>query len=227
MELRAYPTVRIPQGTFTMGSNRFTNSLPMRRVTLAAYDIGIYAVSNLLYCTITGKAVGKDDALPVVGVSWRDAVRFCEKLSKGSKGLFGKANTYRLPTEAEWERAAAGLDGNRFPWGNTEYTSGVVCYNRQTLATVYEFPAGKTVATGIYQMAGNVWELCHDWYGAYKPGDTNNPKGRKSGEEKVMRGGAALCVYSHALDNTARNAIPPNKKRPSVGFRMVTDASQE
>ncbi len=175
---------------------------------------------------------------PVVHVSWNDAVAWC-----------GWADA-RLPTEAEWERAARGdLEGHHFPWGD-ELTPG-----GEHRMNVFQgdFPPNDTgedgwvgtcpVATfpangfGLYETTGNVWEWCHDWFhpAAYRndhaggpdagptTGTIRNPTGPSSGTTRVMRGGSYLCHHSYCRRYRvdARSANTPASSTGNIGFRIV------
>ncbi|MFO7675684.1 MAG: SUMF1/EgtB/PvdO family nonheme iron enzyme [bacterium] len=199
--------VKIPAGTFTMGSTEFDDEKPVRQVYLDAYYIDKHEVTNRQYrrfCDATGRSypqdpdfLGKPDYLrscpdyPVVNVSWDDAKAYCDWAGK------------RLPTEAEWEKAARGTDAREYPWGssapgssrngNFADESAKRRYSDWTIITGYDdgyvntapvgaFPAGAS-PYGLLDMAGNVWEWCDDWYDKdyYGRGANNNPQGPATG----------------------------------------------
>jgi formylglycine-generating enzyme required for sulfatase activity len=227
--------VRVPAGEFLMGSdpakdgNADIDEQPQHRVYVSEFYIGQHEVTNAQYAVFardTGRAFqippGKDNH-PVVNVSWNDAVEFCNWLSKQT----GK--TIRLPTEAEWEKAARGTGGWIYPWGDqfdpsklNGFEGGV---NDVTPIGKYS-PAGDS-PYGAADMAGNVLEWTSDWYdgrmyqtrvGLTLP--VRDPQGPPSGTYRVLRGGA--FSYNQEFVRCApRFREPPVNFHDNVGFRVV------
>ncbi|MEO8340910.1 MAG: formylglycine-generating enzyme family protein [Nitrospirota bacterium] len=190
--------VVIPAGEFTMGSqDGDADERPAHKVHVNAFSIDVYEVTVRQYEEFlqSGKARAPLDwntmnqlsnkKRPVSNVDWADAAAYCKWASK------------RLPTEAEWEKAARGTDGRLYPWGNDPPTPRHANYgkagshNYEASAPVGTFEGGKS-PYGLYDMAGNVWEWVSDWYDTdyYKNSPQQNPDGLPTGAFKVIRGGA-------------------------------------
>jgi sulfatase modifying factor 1 len=247
------PMVLIPEGEFLMGTENVgfgwnqgnPNERPEHTVRLSSFYIDQFEVTIAHYAKFmeaTGHSpppLWDEDAVtaagdrPVVGVSWDDAEVYCKWAEK------------RLPTEAEWEKAARGTDGRRFPWGEMQPFVDIANYNRGdwvsyavTLAPVSSGVTGMSVRHGtkeggkspygLYHMAGNAAEWVADWYDReyYAQSPKENPSGPSSGEKKVIRGGS-WGDPPRNLRVTARSSADPNCQDQSVGFRCAMDASKE
>ena len=211
--------IRIPAGEFTMGSEKGAEK-PVRQVHLDDYWIARNPVTNAQYRRFI-EATGHDKPSywdqkrfnkpnqPVVGVTWHDAKAYCDWA-----GL-------ELPTEAQWEKAARGTNGQTYPWGEDEPSDKLCNFNGNVGATteVGSYPDGAS-PYGCLDMAGNVFEWCQDWYGEYNPKKTKDPTGPSKGTSKVLRGG---CWYK-GLDASwvrcaYRNRLPPVGRTNRIGFR--------
>ena len=216
--------VAVAGGTFQMGatseqgSDAESDEKPVHSVRLNDFYIGATEVTQAQWKAVMGTEPSyfKGDNLPVENVTWNDAVAFCEKLSQ----MTGK--TYRLPTEAEWEYAARGgqhADGTKYAGSNT--IGDVAWYSGNSNET---HPVGQKEPNGLglYDMSGNVWEWCSDWYGIdyYSSSPSVNPQGSLSGSARVRRGGswsnlAVICRVS------IRSYASPVLRPSDLGFRVA------
>jgi len=229
--------VWVEGGTFMMGSDVGEDwDKPVHRVTVKGFYISKYQVTQAEWTAVMGNNPSnfKGDNLPVEQVSWLDAIEFCNRLSE-KEGLTPcyrssgsnitcdwNANGYRLPTEAEWEYAA---NGGSNVFLVTAYAGS---NNADAVAWYYENSENKThpVGTktpnglGLYDMSGNVWEWCWDWYVAYSSGVQTDPRGASSGINRVMRGGS----WRHPAKfgrSAGRYNHPPSYRLSYNGFRIV------
>ena len=240
------PMVLIPGGFFLMGSNDgLPNERPEHRVTLDAYYIDQFEVTAGRYQQFIESArhnlppMWDDEAarnlsdLPVIGLSWTDAAAYCTWAGR------------RLPTEAEWEKAARGTDGRRYPWGQMQPFVDIANYNRGvwvneavTLVPVGSGLAGMSVRHGLkeggkspyglFHMAGNVAEWVADWYDReyyLKSPEKKNPTGPAAGEKRVLRGGS-WADLPIALRVTARFSAEPDFEDRTIGFRCAADSDK-
>jgi formylglycine-generating enzyme required for sulfatase activity len=229
----------IPSAEFTMGSDMeeaSPNERPLSQITLSRFYLARCLITNAEYEQFDrahrGKrAPGAGDRHPVVYVSYLDAVKFCQWLSTRER------RKYRLPTEAEWEYAAKGNDGRKFPWGNYEGRGDLANFaDRNTVfawsdrdiddgypesSPVGAFPLGAS-PFGIEDMAGNVWEWCLDYYELYRPGPKVNPRGSSAGTKRVHRGGSWKSRFS-SLRTTVRSSNVPGFSCNDLGFRVVCE----
>jgi|GEM_PF-1705606 len=203
-------------GVFTMGSSRGEeDENPPHTVTLSDFYMGKYEVTVAeyrTYCQSTGRQMpgppswGWQDAFPMVFVSWYDADAYCKWLSSKT----GK--NYRLPTEAEWEYVARGQGGNNYRRGAKGW-----CRDNAKSAKPVGLQSG---AWGIYDVYGNVWEWCQDWYGLYTQAPLVNPQGKLQGSYRILRGGG-WNSSRNSLRHTNRYFFHPNAKFSYFGFRVV------
>lgn len=226
-------------------------ALPTRTVYLDSYWIGVHEVTFQNYddfCETTGRTKPDDstwgrNGRPVINVSWEDAVSYCNWLSK-QKGLTQcydtetwecnfDADGYRLPTEAEWEKAAAhdptkgGENKRRYPWGDAwscTKLNSLECGSGDT-QVVWSYPEGMSYYM-LYNMAGNVAEWCNDWWSDnYQslPDPDDNPQGPVSGTNRVLRGGSRSSTSTECL-SAYRAKARPTTSASIYGFRLARNA---
>ena len=196
--------VQIPGGRFLMGDKDEVDATP-HEVVLGAFLMDKYLVTQEQYQKVTGANPSrwKADKNPVEQVRWSDAVTFCNKRSELEKlepcydlktwTCNFEANGYRLPTEAEWEYASRAGSTTAYFFGDNTSKLGDYAWFAKN-AGGHPRPVGQKQpnAWGLYDICGNVWEWCNDFYGVdyYKEAPRENPRGPKTGENKVVRGGA-------------------------------------
>ena len=202
--------VKVEAGTFMMGATSemkdpYDNEKPVHQVTLTNdYYMGMYEVPQALWEAVMGSNPSeyKGDNLPVEMVSWNDCQEFISKLNS----LTGRK--FRLPTEAEWEYAARGGKKSRgYQYSGNSNISDVAWYDGNSGSKPHPVGTKQANELGIYDMSGNVYEWCSDWYGSYSSSSQTNPTGADSGSSRVYRGGswrngAWLCRLSCRYFNT-------------------------
>jgi formylglycine-generating enzyme required for sulfatase activity len=219
--------INIPGGTFLMGSSTGRDDeRPVHRVDLKSFRIARFPVTNQQYAEFLSDSKFPNSAStvldsfndplqPVTGVSWFDAIAFCEWIAKKTGVL------YRLPTEAEWEYAACGGDSaNVYPWGTRMWDCMPELHSR--FQDGPEKVGGfEPNAFGIHDMGMNVHEWCSDWYdfNYYSSSPEFDPRGPESGTRRSSRGGS----WRHQIKITrcsARSSIPPAMRYADYGFRV-------
>ncbi len=211
--------IYIEGGNFLMGSNNEYES-PIHSVTVDSFYIGKYAVTNREYkkYDFEHKGTWSDGNYPVESVSWNDAMAYCQWLSEKS----GK--NYRLPTEAEWEYACRAGTTTDYYWGD-EINGNYCWYEDNSGGTIHPVGKKRPNAWGLYDMSGNVWEWCSDWYeeNYYSSSLLNNPTGPASGLNRVIRGGSwGLDEDAIGFRSAERNYHSPDDCNYTVGFRIVS-----
>jgi formylglycine-generating enzyme required for sulfatase activity len=225
--------VEIPEGWFLMGSDASQpgqdNERPVHRVWVDAFEMAACQITNAEYarfCAATShrKPPHADDPnfshshQPVVAPSWFDAVAFCEWLSKRT------GNRYRLPTEAEWERAArGGAEQKLYPWGDLPLES-LANYSSRWKAAPERVGLAERNAYGLFDIGANVHEWCSDWFdaGYYQVSPDRNPQGPAEGARRASRGGS-WRHQTKVSRCSARSSIPPEFQYADYGFRVVRD----
>lgn len=226
--------VYVPEGPFEMGSDDgWDSERPVHQVYLNAFWIDQTEVTNAQYalCVADGgcgapgseKSFSRDSYYgnpdyafyPVIYVSWYDATAYCEWAGR------------RLPSEAEWEKAARNGESYTYTWGegiDCTKANYIECVGDTTMVGSYPESASPY---GLLDMAGNVWEWVSDWYDALYYGNSplDYPKGPDSGAYRVVRGGS-WNDYEWYLRSSSRYSYYPDNKRVSVGFRCALDVVQ-
>ena len=215
--------VYVSDGTFTMGATSEQGSdaefyeKPTHSVTLSSYYICKYEVTQALWRAVMGSNPSKfiGDNLPVEQVSWYDCQTFINRLNSYT------GRNFRLPTEAEWEFAARGGNYSRhYKYSGSNYIGDVAWYEDNCGNRTHPVGTKQANELDLYDMSGNVYEWCSDWYDSYSSYSQSNPTGPNSESCRVIRGGswvfsASYCRSSH------RNYRPPSYCDPNLGLRLV------
>lgn len=213
--------VKVEAGTFAMGAtseiqNPYSWEKPAHKVILTKdYYIGKYEVTQSLWQLVmeNNPSSIKGEDLPVGNVSWNDCQLFIAKLNE----MTGKK--FRLPTEAEWEYAARGGNKSRgTQYSGSSLYSDVAWYEGNSNNRPHPVGTKKSNELGIYDMNGNVWELCQDWWGNYIESSQKDPVGPNSGPTRIARGGSYIAG---AITVAARAGYSPNIRDMNLGFRLA------
>lgn len=199
--------VYVKGGTFQMGSNDGdSDEKPKHSVTLSDFYIGKYEVTQKQWREIMGNNPSNFkncDNCPVEKVSWNDVQEFIKKLNQKT----GK--NYRLPTEAEWEYAAKGGNQSKGTiYSGSNNIDEVAWYRENSGSKTHPAGQKKPNELGIYDMSGNVYEWCNDWYGNYSAGSQRNPQGSSSGARRVLRGGSWGSIAGNCRVSNRINSAP-------------------
>ena len=214
----SFNMIPIEGGTFQMGQSADGKYVtPAHSVTLSSYSIGETEVTQALWKAVMGTNPSnhQGDNLPVEKVSWNDCQTFITKLNQ----LTGK--TFRLPTEAEWEFAAkGGTKSKGYTYSGSNTLGDVAWYINNSSSKTHEVATKPANELGIYDMSGNVWEWCQDWYGSYSSSAQTNPTGPASGTDRVYRGGS-WDTGSRGCRSAQRNFSYPVTLHDGLGLRLV------
>ena len=214
----SFNMIGVKKGTFNMGSTTNSDEKPVHSVTLTKnYYIGETEVTQALYKAVMGSIPSyyKGDQRPVENVSWDNCQTFITKLNELTGRIF------RLPTEAEWEFAARGGNESKgYTYSGSNIVGDVACYYGNYIYGHYNVKSKAPNELGIYDMSGNVWEWCQDWYGSYSSGSQIDPTGPTSGSYRVLRGGSWYYSATHCRV-AYRNNYSPSYTNEYLGFRLA------
>jgi uncharacterized protein (TIGR02996 family) len=240
----------IPPGRFRMGSPRNERTRSADEVAhevaiTRPFSLGVVPVTQRQYERVmgsnpsyfrpagegSGSVAGLDTGdFPVETTSWLDAVEFCERLSK-SAAEASAGRSYRLPTEAQWEYACRAGISSRYPWGEGMAAAAAFANYRRDGGPDRPSVVGsyRPNAFGLYDMQGNVWEWCHDWYQPkyYERSPRADPRGPRSGEGRICRGSAFDDSGETKCRSACRLYGSANGRYRFVGFRVALDVARE
>jgi len=225
----------IPAGTFLMGSPaeeamRGKDEGPQHEIMLTqGFYLATYEVTQTQWEAVMGENPAVFQSLetsaqhPVEYVSWNDCQALISRLNEMGQGNF------RLPTEAEWEYACRAGTQTAYYWGDKMKQNGSSDYawaNSRSFAQTHPVGSKQPNEWGLYDMSGNVWEWCQDWFGPYLAKPQTNPQGPEKGEMKVFRGGSWYDFYeSHRSANRHKHA--PDERYAAIGLRLVWEPAKD
>ena len=219
----SFDMARVEAGTFTMGAtseqqNPDSDEKPAHQVTLTNnYYLGKTEVTQALWKAVMGSNPSnfKGDNKPVEQVSWNDCQTFISKLNAAT----GK--NFRLPTEAEWEFAARGGNNSRhYQYSGSNNLLDVAWYIDNSSNTTHDVASKQANELGLYDMSGNVWEWCSDWYGSYSSNHQYDPAGPTSGSSRVLRGGS-WHIIARCCRSSYRSGSNPDDGSDDSGLRLA------
>ena len=229
--------ISIPAEAFLMGATksemrqcgRVGHEFPLHQVTLSAFAISAYPVTQAQWEAVMGNNPSrfKSADRPVENVSWNDCQEFIATLNatslQSSLNQGGQWGDFRLPTEAEWECACRAGTQTIWPFGNDPEPIGQYAWFNGNAGN-QTHPVGKFLpnAWGAYDMLGNVWEWCADWFDEkyYASSPMKNPQGPSSGQTRALRGGA-WNNYPNICRSASRNKLAPHIGSYLIGFRLA------
>jgi formylglycine-generating enzyme required for sulfatase activity len=213
--------VKVKGGSFMMGCTSEQkdchNDENVHQVTLSSYKMAKYEVTQAQWEAVMGKnpSYHKNcSTCPVEEVSWDDIQDFLKELNKKT----GKK--YRLPTEAEWEYAARGGKNREYQYSGSGDIDKVAWYGENSGSKIHKVGQKEPNKLGLYDMSGNVYEWCSDWYGDYTSSSATNPKGASSGSYRVNRGGS-YYYYAEYCRVADRGRYSPDFRGNNIGFRLA------
>ena len=204
--------------TLEQGDDCFADERPTHQVTLSDYYIGETEVTQELWVAVMGNNPSRftgNSRNPVEEVSWYDCIEFIQELNR----LTGKR--FRLPTEAEWEFAARGGSNSKgYKYSGSNNIDDVAWYDGNSGGMTHEVATCAPNELGIYDMSGDVWEWCSDWYGDYSSSSQTDPTGHASGSSRVLRGGS-WYYFAPGCRVSCRYSYSPDYQDYNFGFRLV------
>lgn len=232
----SFKMIAVEGGTFTMGATAEqtgaeSDESPTHQVTLSPYYIGETEVTQALWKAVTGysptangsswsSSYGLGDSYPAYLISYDDVIAFITKLN----GLTGMA--FRMPTEAEWEYAARGGNkGKACLYSGSNTIGDVAWYSSNSGSATHPVATKSPNELGLYDMSGNLWEWCSDWYGSYTSASQTDPAGPSTGSSRVLRGGSWYIIASNCRVAFRLNGSPSHRGTYS-GVRLAFSSSR-
>lgn len=231
----SFKMVFVKGGSFQMGSHSGDDDeKPVHSVTVSDFYMGEFEVTQALWQEVMGTSVyqqrdkantswpmyGVGSDYPMYYVSHSEAEEFCGRLNQRFRSQLPAGYSFALPTEAEWEYAARGGSRTRaYTYSGSNYLSDVAWYTVNSGSTTHAVGSKKANELGLYDMSGNVWEWCADWYGSYGSSSQTDPRGPYSGSDRVLRGGRWADLASGCRVADRDNGSPSYRR--NCGFRLA------
>lgn len=216
--------VRCVSGEFLMGGMKYASEMPVHNVRISeSYWIGKYAVTQRQFLAVMGSnpaACRNDLDNPVEQVTWDEAVEFCTRLNKRCAAYLPEDYGFDLPSEAQWEYACRAGTTTEFWWGNEPLTEKMN-FSASKHGHPVRVGSYEPNPWGVFEMSGNVWEWCKDWYGSYSDESTSDPVGPKSGVLRVVRGGSFFNRADDCRSAHRHEWVGPKYRHADYGFRVV------
>lgn len=186
------------------------------------YFVGAHEVTQAAYMQVMRQdpSSQKGDNLPVDSVSWEDAMLFCEKLSELQEEI-DAGRSYRLLSEAEWEFACRAGTTTKYSFGDDWADLNEYAWNYENARRPQQVGTRLPNAFGLYDMHGNVWEYCQDWYAIFTDQELTDPTGPSSSFNRVIRGGS--CITPESYRSSYRGQKQPRSYANNIGFRVVME----
>jgi len=235
-----FEMVFVEGGAFTMGcttnsNDCHTNEKPAHSVTLSDFYVGKYQVTQELWTKVMGTTLkqqrdlgnpdwelcGEGDLFPMYYINYKECAEFCNKLNQLLTKQLPEGYKFDIPTEAQWEFAARGGKKSKgYLYSGGDILGSVGWYDEFSYEQLYEVGLKKKNELGIYDMSGNVWEWCKDWFDFYSVKPVTNPKGPPNGHYRMLRGGSWRS-FAPGCRVSCRLAAPPYERTRSYGLRLA------
>jgi len=202
----------------------YSDEKPVHKVTLSGFYIGKYSVTQAQWEKVMGNNPSKfkkGGGYPVENISWDDTKKFIRKLGELNK----EQHLFRLPTEAQWEYAARSC-GKKEIYAGSDYIDDVAWYDANSENSTHPVGKLKPNGLGLYDMSGNVWEWCEDWFGGYSKGHVTDPTGPSTGSSRVRRGGSWFNLARYCR-SAGRGIGTPGDRPYTLGLRLALSPGQQ
>ena len=234
-------------GTSEQGQDCYIHEKPVHQVTLSDFWIGEVEVTQDLWQTIMNSSIleqrnkanfdwpirGEGPSYPIYYVNYNEAIEFCRKLNIEFRNDLPNGYKFTLPTEAQWEYAArGGCKSQQYKFSGINIVGDVAWYMENSTSTTHPVKTKKSNELGLFDMSGNVWDWCNDWYNSYysRNSPSKNPQGPSDGSFRVLRGGSWNKWHPNGINVPSiysRNGDYPDEHSSEYGLRLVLPVTKE